>query len=777
MADRHIIGVVGNPNCGKTTLFNVLTGAKQRVGNWPGVTVERLSGVYRHEETTIEVVDLPGIYSIDIHPDDISIDEKIARDYILSHEADLIVNIVDASNIERNLYLTCQLLEMRIPMVVALNMMDVAMSRGISININGLEKRLGCPVVPIVAKLGKGIPEIKSTINQAAADAGQVSGVEIRYPKEIEGAVSELYTLLGALPSGYDVDSHWIALKLLEGDPLAMKMAGDAANARLAEILATIEEESGEEADILIADARYEFINSLTTQLLTRADQVPRQTSEKIDRVVLNRWLGIPIFLAIMYLMFMFTINLGSAFIDFFDQFVGALLVDGLGVWITALGSPVWLTTLVANGIGGGIQVVATFIPIIGFLYLFLSVLEDSGYMARAAFVMDRFMRTIGLPGKSFVPMIVGFGCNVPAIMATRTLENHRDRAMTILMNPFMSCGARLPIYALFGAAFFPAGGQNLVFGLYLIGIAMAILTGLAMKHTILPVEKSHLVMELPRYHLPAFRSVLLHTWDRLKNFLFRAGKIIIPMVVIINFTNTIGTDGTFGNENSDNSVLSEMGRALTPAFAPMGITEENWPATVGIFTGVMAKEVVVGTLDAIYGQLARGDEAKIDPSQQTMPKDFQLWDGIAAAFATIPKNLTAILEMFTDPLGIGIGDISELERAASRQEVAVGTFGAMVARFDGKAGAFAYLLFILMYFPCVASTAAIYKETGLRWAIFVAAWTTGLGYSTATVFYQTATFSAHPEASTAWLLGITCLFGFTLFGLRQWGKRGVCRA
>nr|VFK39401.1 MAG: ferrous iron transport protein B [Candidatus Kentron sp. SD]VFK41046.1 MAG: ferrous iron transport protein B [Candidatus Kentron sp. SD]VFK77927.1 MAG: ferrous iron transport protein B [Candidatus Kentron sp. SD] len=771
MPNQRIIGIFGNPNCGKTTLFNGLTGAKQRVGNWPGVTVERLSGAYQHEDTAIEVVDLPGIYSIDIHPDEISMDEKIARDYILSREADLIVNIVDASNIERNLYLTTQLLEMRVPMMVALNMMDVAKGRGISIDIEKLEKRLGCPVIPIVAKLGKGILDIKSIINRIA-DKSCVPDVEIQYPKEVSHAVSELCPLLDTFSNKYDIDPRWIALKLLEGDPLALEMAGESAHIRSTELLATMEEQSGEEADILIADGRYEFINDLVSHALTRIDEIGRQTSERIDHVVLNRLLGIPIFLAIMYLMFMFTINLGGVFVDFFDQFVGALLVDGLGSWIATMGGPAWLATLVAGGIGGGIRVVATFIPIIGFLYLFLSVLEDSGYMARAAFVMDRFMRTIGLPGKSFVPMIVGFGCNVPAIMSTRTLENHRDRVLTIMMNPFMSCGARLPVYALFGAAFFPVGGQNLVFGLYLIGIVMAVLTGIVMKYTILPIEKSHFVMELPRYHLPSLKSVLLHTWDRLKNFLLRAGKIILPMVVIINFMNAIGTDGTFGNENTNNSVLSQVGRALTPAFAPLGITEENWPATVGVFTGVMAKEVVVGTLDAIYGQLALLDEARDAQQEQTsLEEDFRLWDDVAAAFTTIPVNLAAILEMVTDPLGIGIGDVGGIERAAEEQEVAVGTFGAMAARFDGQVGAFAYLLFILMYFPCVASTAAIYKETSLGWAAFVGAWTTGLGYGTATIFYQTATFSAHPTTSMIWLLGITGFFGFTVFVLHQWKK------
>ena len=790
---HHIIGVVGNPNCGKTTLFNVLTGSKQQVGNWPGVTVEKLTGAYRHDGVEIQVVDLPGIYSLDVHPDETSLDERIARDFILSHEADLIVNIVDAANVERNLYLTSQLLEMRVPVLIALNMMDVAASRGIGIDAEELGRRLGCPVFPIVAKHGEGIAEMKSAINRATEEK-RLSTIALSYPPAVEAALSTLYPLIGGVDNkavrphppeeagdGEARHHRWLALKLIELDPVAMEMAGNAASTAAPRLAATIEEQTGEEADILIADSRYGFINELTAHVLTHTDQLGRRVTEKIDHVVLNRILGIPVFLAIMYLMFLFTINLGGAFIDFFDQLVGALLVDGLDAAMTAAGAPAWLTTLAAHGIGGGIRVVASFIPIIGFLYLFLSVLEDSGYMARAAFVMDRLMRTLGLPGKAFVPMIVGFGCNVPAIMATRTLENPRDRILTIMMNPFMSCGARLPVYALFGAAFFPVGGQNLVFGLYLIGIIMAVLTGTVMKHTILPVESSHFVMELPRYHLPTPKNVLLHTWDRLKSFLLRAGKIIVPMVMIINLMNAIGTDGSFDNQNTGDSVLSAVGRALTPAFAPLGITEDNWPATVGVFTGIMAKEVVVGTLDTIYGQLAKADKiagemagAGGEPARAgelpEKPKPNDVWDtvlaDISAAWATVPENLAGIAKNLTDPLGIDIGDISDAERAASEQAVALGTFGAMAARFDGKAGAFAYLLFILMYFPCVAATATIYRETSLGWAAFVAAWTTGLGYSTAAIFYQSATFSAHPVTSAAWIAGISFLFGLTVFGL-----------
>ncbi|MGH8553336.1 MAG: ferrous iron transport protein B, partial [Methylococcales bacterium] len=406
---------------------------------------------------------------------------------------------------------------------------------------------------------------------------------------------------------------------------------------------------------------------------------------------------------------------------------VGAFLVDGFGHLLSETGAPGWLVLLLATGVGGGIQVVATFIPIIGFLYLFLSMLEDSGYMARAAFVMDRFMRFIGLPGKAFVPLLVGFGCNVPAIMATRTMESPRDRVLTILMNPFMSCGARLPVYALFAAAFFPVGGQNLVFGLYLIGIGVAVMTGLIMTNTVFRRDSAPFVMELPTYHLPTVNGVLLRTWDRLKAFLFRAGKVIVPMVLVLNTLNAIGIDGSFGNENSERSVLSEIGRTIAPAFAPMGLNEDNWPATVGIFTGVLAKEAVVGTLDALYSQLNQTEHDRSNNIDTDVP--FDLMGGIQRAFASIPGNLASLSEKLLDPLGLNIGDIGDDTRAAAEQDVVVDTYAAMRARFDGQAGAFAYLLFILLYFPCVAATAAVYRETNAGWTLFVVFWTTGLAY------------------------------------------------
>ena len=759
-----VIGVVGNPNCGKTTLFNVLTGSRQHVGNWPGVTVDRKVGYYQHQSHDIELVDLPGIYSLDITPGTTSLDEQIAQDYILSGEAHLIVNIIDAANLERNLYLTTQLLEIGIPLVIVINMIDIAKQRQIKIDLAGLAKRLGVPVVAISAAHRQGIAELKTVINQAA-EAGAIPSVQVEYPEIIEKGITHLSpTTRIQLPEHKKSHVRWITLKLLEDDTSAVTVLNEELQQAITNWQQQIADELDEEIDILVADSRYTFIADLVEETVTTTGKITRTLSDKIDKIVLNRALGIPIFLVIMYLMFMFTINLGGAFIDFFDIFVGTLLVEGFGELLALIELPPALITLLANGIGGGIQVIATFIPVIGFLYLFLSFLEDSGYMARAAFVMDRFMRFVGLPGKSFVPLIVGFGCNVPAIMATRTLENQRDRTLTILMNPFMSCGARLPVYALFAAVFFPVGGQNLVFGLYLLGIAAAVMTGLIMKNTLLKGEAAPFVMELPPYHLPTLQSIVLRTGERLKSFMFRAGQVIVPMVLVLTFLNSWGTDGSFGNENSNKSVLSEIGRTLTPVFNPMGITEENWPATVGILTGVLAKEAVVGTLDALYAQLAQ-----TDTGIKLVKKPFNLWQGMVTAVATIPTNLVQVKESLLDPFNVNVGHVNDTATVAVNSM----TFSAMLARFDGQVGAFAYLLFILLYFPCAAATAAIYRETNLAWTVFIAGWTTGLAYLWATLFYQLATFLQHPMSSIAWSGSLLFLFIFTLILLYLYGLKG----
>jgi ferrous iron transport protein B len=760
---KPIIALIGNPNCGKTTLFNALTGANQRTGNWPGVTVDRKEGQFQVNAREITLVDLPGVYSLDVADGETGMDELVARDYLLSGEANLVINIVDASNLERNLYLTTQILEMRLPMVIALNMIDVARQREIDIDPRLLSERLGVMVIPLSAVTGEGVGELKARVGQFVSDISP-SATSIAYPAVIEEALHELVPYITTHSSKRIVEPRWTALNLLQyEDRVAPELGGPELLNLVVKNRRQIHQVLGEDLDILIADSRYGFIQQVTKDATRRTGQISDTLSDRVDRVVLDRWWGIPIFLGVMYLMFLFTINVSAAFIDFFDLTAQTIFVDGFGQLLQNINAPGWLIALLADGAGGGIQTVATFIPVIGFMFLFLSILEDSGYMARAAFVMDRLMRLVGLPGKSFVPMLVGFGCNVPAIMATRTLENSRDRLLTILMNPFMSCGARLPVYALFAAAFFPIGGQNIVFGLYLLGILAAIVTGLVMKKTILKGEVSHFVMELPPYHLPRVKGVLIRTWERLKAFLWKAGRVIVLMVMVLGLLNSIGFDGSFGNQDSDRSVLSATSKAVTPVFSPMGLQPENWPATVGIFTGVFAKEAMVGTLNSIYSQLAKED----NPNAAGDEKAFDFWGGIQEAIATIPANLADLPNQLLDPLGLNIGDTSDVKTAAEEQEVDVGTFGAMAKRFDGKAGAFAYLLFVLLYFPCVSATAAVYRETNARWTIFVALWTTGMAYVVATVFFQIATFGRHPGFSLMWIAMMTCFTVGVFFALK----------
>ncbi|MEL7068649.1 MAG: Fe(2+) transporter permease subunit FeoB [Cyanobacteria bacterium J06581_3] len=760
-----IIALVGNPNCGKTTLFNALTGANQRVGNWPGVTVDRKEGRYQQGGKTVRVVDLPGIYALDAEENSGSIDEVIARDYLISQEAQAVVNIVDAANLERNLYLTIQILEMGIPVVVVLNMMDVAEEQGTYIRPERLSERLGCPVIPTVASRASGVTQLKAAIDDFLVSP-KPAKAQVVYQPVIEEAVTALTPALFPASQGVIPLNRWATLKLLEYDstPLLNNPTPQLLR-KVVEQRQRIHHQLGEDIDIAVADSRYSYAHRLVQAVAVRPQEISITTSDKIDRIVLNRWLGIPIFLGVMYLLFMFAINIGSAFIDFFDIFFGTIFVDGLGQLLAAVSAPEWIQVLVADGLGSGIQTVATFIPVIGCLFLFMAFLEDSGYMARAAFVMDRFMRFVGLPGKSFVPMLVGFGCNVPAIMATRTLESRRDRILTILMNPFMSCGARLPVYVLFAAAFFPTAGQNVVFSLYIIGMGMAVVTGLIMKHTLLRGEAEPFVMELPTYHLPTCKGILLRTWERLKDFVIRAGRVIVLMVMVLSLLNSIGTDGSFGNENRDNSVLSALSQTVTPAFAPMGVRQENWPAAVGLFTGVFAKEAVVGTLDSLYTQL--GENEAIAAGVDLQAEEFDFFGSLGEAFSTIPANLAALSNQLLDPLGLSVGEVTNLESAATEQDVAFTTFGQMALRFDGQAGAFAYLLFVLMYFPCAAAMGAVYRETNSGWTAFVGIWTTGLAYWSATLYYQSATFRQHPVSSAAWIVGLAIALTLTFALLR----------
>lgn len=699
------LALVGNPNCGKTTLFNVLTGAHQKVGNWPGVTVERKSGFLHAGGNKIDVVDLPGLYHLE--QQHAGIDEKIARDAITGGEFDLFINIVDASNIERNLILTQQLLEADLPVLVVLNMLDVAEQQGLKVDAAALQKKLGVPVLPIVASRRQGVDALKSFL---AADP-----------------VATLKQQQSNAPSHQALD----------------------------------------------LPQRYHRSRELLNGVV-EVETVTTSFTEKIDRWVLNKYLGIPCFLLMMYLMFMVAINLGAVFIDFFDIVFGAILVDGTRWALTAISMPEFIITLLADGLGGGIQLVATFIPVIGFLYLCLSLLEDSGYLSRAAFVIDRLMAKIGLPGNAFVPLIVGFGCNVPSVMAARSLNRESDRLLTIAMAPFMSCGARLTVYALFAAAFFNRNPQNLVFLLYLLGIGLAVFTGWIFRRQLFPNQISHSVQEMPAYHVPVLRNIFITTWFRLKGFIFRAGKTIVAVVVVLSMLNSVGTDGSFGNEDSGNSILSVIGKSITPIFKPMGVSEDNWPATVGLFTGMFAKEAIVGTLDALYSSENRqeenvapstlGDEADSNPAPDLIAS-------FGEALASIQTEFIGLADALTDPLGISVGDVTDSTVVAEEQGVNTDTLTNMASLFATSFAAFTYLVFVLLYAPCVAVLGAITKESGWRWTAIVFGWSTGLAYFMATVIYQIGTFSERPLFSAVWILVSTAALVLAILSLKRIGK------
>jgi len=763
MPNTPTIALCGNPNCGKTTVFNLLTGSRHQVGNWPGVTVEKKYGHLKLKQPTeqftrFNIVDLPGTYSLDAIDESIAIDEKIARNYILSDEPDLIINIIDASNIERNLYLTTQLLEIGKPVIVLLNMMDVAKTNQVVIDQDALSELLGCPVFPIVASHNENILPLVSEIIKAF-NHKRTSDFELDFKPPLKELYEQMLSVVSDEQAANGARSQWLAVRLLEEHnfPVDKGISVEVEN-----IQQKVKQNFGDDIDIIIAEARYEKILNWIEKSVKKEGRLSRTLSSKLDKVFLNKYLGVPIFLFVTYLMFLFTINFGGAFIDFFDQATNAILVEGASIWLSNLGLADWLITLIANGVGGGVQVVSTFVPIIASLYLFLAVLEDSGYLARGAFVMDRFMQAIGLPGKSFIPLMVGLGCTVPAIYATRSLEYEKDRIMTVMMSPFISCGARLPVYILFAAVFFPDNAQNLIFALYLIGILVAVLTGFLLKKTVLAGEVTPFVMELPAYHMPRLKNVLLKTWEKLQSFVLGAGKLIVIVVVILSFFNSLGTDFSFGNENTEKSVLTNVGKTLTPVFSPIGIKEENWPATVGLFTGLFAKEVIVGTIDSLY--LSQLDQVAEEET-------FNLSNKLKAAVATIPENFSGAVDSWSDPLGVNV-DVSDTQAIAEEQDVSENIFDVIRRSFDGTLGAFSYLLFILLYSPCVSALGATHKETGSKWTIFTILWTTFLAYSLSTIVYQFGQITKSPVSAISWISLFVVLHLLNIVLLKYWSKR-----
>ncbi|MEZ5529659.1 MAG: Fe(2+) transporter permease subunit FeoB [Porticoccaceae bacterium] len=768
MNNEFTIALVGNPNCGKTTLFNDLTGTHQKVGNWPGVTVEQKTGHFHHANTQFNVVDLPGTYSLHLSCQDDSIDQQIAQQFVLEKSADLIINIIDASCLERGLYLTTQLMDAGIPLVIALNMMDVADHNGIHIDPYELSDKLGFPVVSMVASRGEGVGTLIDVVNhQLHKSQGSAFVRPITVSEPLEQATQRILELMA---EQQPEPSRLEATAVLERDASVLNLFNEDLQRRLLIEVDSLEDRIGTKASDALITERYQWINrSIATAV--HAEPVKRKSvSDYLDAALLNRFLAFPAFLGVMYLMFMVTINFGGAFIDFFDIAAGALFVELPRQLLTAMHCPEWLVALIADGAGGGIQLVASFVPVIGTLFLFQTFLEDSGYMARAAFILDRLMRSIGLPGKSFVPLVVGFGCNVPSVMASRALDTHQDRLLTTLMAPFMSCGARLTVYTLFAAAFFTHNGQNVVFGLYVIGIVLAVLTGMLVRRKLLSRDLAPFIMELPNYHIPTLRGLLIHSWHRLRGFMLRAGKAIVAVVIILNFVNSIGTDGSFNNQNTERSLLSTIGKTITPIFEPLGVKEENWPATVGIFSGIFAKEVVVGTLDALYSDMARSETASQDTGAVSITA--MLGD----AFASIPANLAEVNNMWGDPLGLSVGDLEDQQAAAEAQEVALTTIGLMQQLFATPIAAFSYILFVLLYMPCVATLGAIYKEAGGAWAFFSATWNTLLAYAAAVSTYQLGTFSAHPQQSLLWTGGMLAIMVIGYLLLMQYGKRQARR-
>ncbi len=733
--------LVGNPNSGKTTLFNALTGANQRVGNWPGVTTEQKTGSYSYQQQTVQLVDLPGVYSLSSFGD-ASPDERIATEAIVKLDADLIINVVDACHLERHLYLTSQILELKKPVIIVLTMMDLAKQQGIHINEALLAKHLGCVVISLQVLKNIGLSYLQEAIHQRNEPT---EGLTLNFSPSLLKSLLSLEQYLIA-QGAEKATAFYSAHRLLEsGTALLKDKFGP-------ELVVTIGMQP--DYDILLADARYEEIHRIVGNIQQKKSDSSNYFTAKLDRILLHRYLALPIFFVTMYLMFLFAINIGGVFQDFFDLGTETIFVHGSARVLEILQAPSWFIAIIANGVGKGINTTLTFIPVLSAMYFFLAFLEASGYMARAAFVVDKAMRFLGLPGKSFIPLIVGFGCNVPAILAARTLDSEQDRLLTVLMSPFMSCSARLAIYTVFVAAFFPEGGQNIVFALYLIGILMAVLTGFILRKTWLRGESSPLILELPPYHRPTLKRLLKETSFRLRYFISRAGRLIIPVCVILGGLNafTLPTS-TAGHSQS---LLAILGQALTPLFSPIGLHQDNWPATVGLLTGMLAKEVVIGSLNSLY--------TNMEPLSYV---NFDFFQGLLAAFWTIPHHLANLGSALANPI----------VASAGQEGLSQSVYGIMMQRFDGQAGAFAYLLFILLYIPCVSTMAVIRQEASSKWMWFSISWSFIMAYLVSTLFYQAATYAAHPQQTITWYLVVSSSIFFAwigFYGRQQFKERAV---
>jgi ferrous iron transport protein B len=740
------IALAGNPNVGKSTLFNALTGSRQHVGNWPGKTVEKKEGRLQIGDEEILVVDLPGTYSLTAY----SIEEIIARDYIINQRPTAVVAVVNAANLDRNLYLVTQLIELDIPVVVALNMTDVAQRRGLAISIKGLSERLGgIPVVETVGNRSQGLKDLTEAISMVL-DHPHTGNIQTSFNGILE---KEIEVLRSRIKENDQVNelyrSTWLATKLLENDQAIIGQLKSMGSRELLESAREarerIEIQTGEDPEILIADQRYQFVD----QVIESAVENPRETiitrSEMLDEIITHRIWGLPIFFLLMWLIFQFTSNVSAPFLDWVDIFINEFIYKWSARALGLMGvGDSWITALITDGVIAGVGGVLVFVPVLLFLYLALGILEDSGYMARAAFVMDRVMRWMGLHGKSFLPMIVGFGCTVPAVYATRTLANEKDRKLTAFLATFMSCGARLPVYVVFGAAFFGASSGNLVFSMYGLGILVALVTGFIMKRTVYRSQPpAPFVMELPPYRIPRIRDVWSQMWERTQGFLVKSGTVILAVSIALWLLMAIPAHqdtGSFAQVQAGDSLFGRISGLIAPVFKPAGFG--SWQATGSLMTGILAKEVIISSMSQIY--------AVENQQESELPGSFiedlvMVGAGFGKAglltiqetINVLPRTINLIpcvdigeLQFF--PAESGIVDTTRLE-------------GSLLSAFSktaeskvrGPIAAVAFNVFVLLYTPCVSAISAMRQEFGIRWMWAQVIYTLVLGWGAAVLVFQ----------------------------------------